>query len=108
MRVQGGGKNRTAATVTTWGAMTNQILALREHLLAENVTCVAMEATGAYWKPFYYLLDDGLDLMLVNARDARNAPGRKTDVSDAAWLADLRTPDMAQELVCGRGWGLVL
>lgn len=89
VRVQGRGKSPTAATVTTWGAMTNQILALREHLLAEKVTCVVMEATGAYWKPFYYLLDDGLDVMLVNARDARNVPGRKSDVSDAAWLADL-------------------
>lgn len=89
VRVQGDGKSRTTSTVTTWGAMTNQILALREHLLAEKVTCVVMEATGAYWKPFYYLLDDGLDVMLVNARDARNVPGRKTDVSDAAWLADL-------------------
>jgi transposase len=89
VRVQGRGKTRTVATVTTWGAMTNQILTLREHLLAEKVTCVVMEATGAYWKPFYYLLDDGLDVMLVNARDARNVPGRKSDVSDAAWLADL-------------------
>ncbi|MEM6110561.1 IS110 family transposase [Mycobacterium sp. 050272] len=89
VRVQGSGRRRTAASVTTWGSMTNQILALREHLLAEKVTCVVMEATGAYWKPFYYLLDDGLDVMLVNARDARNVPGRKSDVSDAAWLADL-------------------
>lgn len=89
VRVQGRGKSPTVATVTTWGATTNQILALREHLLAEKVTCVVMEATGAYWKPFYYLLDDGLDVMLVNARDARNVPGRKSDVSDAAWLADL-------------------
>jgi transposase len=89
VRVQGRGKSPTVAVVTTWGAMTNQILALREHLLAEKVTCVVMEATGAYWKPFYYLLDDGLDVMLVNARDARNVPGRKSDVSDAAWLADL-------------------
>jgi len=52
VRVQGHGKGRTASTVTTWGAMTNQILALREHLLAEKVTCVVMEATGDYWKPF--------------------------------------------------------
>lgn len=89
VRVQGRGKSPTVAAVTTWGAMTKQILALRNHLLAENVTCVVMEATGAYWKPFYYLLDDGLDVMLVNARDARNVPGRKSDVSDAAWLADL-------------------
>ena len=48
-----------------------------------------MEATGDYWKPFFYLLEDTLTVMLVNAHDARNMPGRKTDVSDAAWLADL-------------------
>ncbi|MCB8914074.1 IS110 family transposase [Rhodococcus rhodochrous] len=89
VRVQGSGRKPTSATVTTWGAMTNQILALREHLLAEKVTCVVMEATGDYWKPYYYLLEDALQVMLVNAHDARNLPGRKTDVSDAAWLADL-------------------
>ena len=75
-------------TVTTWGATTSQILALREHLIAEKVTCVVIESTSDYWKPFYYLLDDGLDMMLVNASRVRNAC-RKTDVSDAAWLADL-------------------
>ena len=89
VRIQGSGQRATTATVTTWGAMSNQILALREHLIAEKVTCVVVESTGDYWKPFYYLLEDGLNVMLVNARDARNRPGRKTDVSDAAWLADL-------------------
>jgi transposase len=69
--------------------MTKQILALRDHLIEQNVTCVVMEATGDYWKPYFYLLDDALSVMLVNAHDARNMPGRKTDVSDAAWLADL-------------------
>jgi len=69
--------------------MSNQILALREHLLTERVSCVVMEATGDYWKPYFYLLEDALTVMLVNAHDARNMPGRKTDVSDAAWLADL-------------------
>lgn len=89
VRIQASGKRRTASTVTTWGAMTNQILALREHLVEQNVTCVVMEATGDYWKPFFYLLEDVLPVMLVNAHDARNMPGRKSDVSDAAWLADL-------------------
>lgn len=89
VRVQGAGNRPTSATVTTWGAMSNQILALREHLLAERVSCVVMEATGDYWKPYFYLLEDSLTVMLVNAHDARNMPGRKTDVSDAAWLADL-------------------
>jgi transposase len=90
VRVAGGGRAGTSTTVTTWSSMTAQIVALREHLLAAEVTCVVMEATGDYWKPFYYLLEDGpWELMLVNARHARNMPGRKTDVSDAAWLAQL-------------------
>lgn len=90
VRVGGAGRRKTVATVTTWGSMTNQILALRDHLVDQEVTCVVMEATGSYWKPFYYLLEDsGFEVMLVNARDAKNLPGRKTDVSDAAWLAQL-------------------
>ena len=90
VRVQGSGSRSTASTVTTWGAMTVHILDLKEHLLREQVSLVVMEATGDYWRPFYYLLEDeGLNVILVNARDARNVPGRKTDVSDAAWLADL-------------------
>jgi hypothetical protein len=90
VRVVAPGKVRAREDVTTWSSMTGGILALREHLIAEQVTCVAMEATGDYWKPFYYLLEDGpFQVMLVNARDAKNLPGRKTDVSDAAWLAQL-------------------
>jgi transposase len=90
VRVAGKGRRRTTETVTTWGSMTNQILALREHLVAEQVSCVAMEATGDYWKPFYYLLEDaGFELLLANARHVKNMPGRKTDVSDAVWLAQL-------------------
>jgi len=70
--------------------MAGQILDLRDHLLNQHVSLVVTEATSDYWRPFYYLLeDDGLEVILVNARDARNVPGRKTDVSDAAWLADL-------------------
>ena len=89
IRVQGDSGKRASSTVTTWGAMTNQILGLRDHLLKAQVTMVVMEATGDYWRPFYYLLEADLPVMLVNAHDAKNVPGRKTDVSDAAWLADL-------------------
>jgi transposase len=78
----------TTAT-TTWGSTTNQVLALRDHLLAANVTLVVLEATSDYWKPFYYLLAQDLNVILVNARQVKNLPGRKTDVSDAAWLAQL-------------------
>ena len=90
VRVAGAGRRKTVETVTTWGSMTNQVLAVRDHLVAEQVTCAVMEATGDYWKPFYYLLEDaGFEVMLVNARHVKNLPGRKTDVSDATWLAQL-------------------
>ena len=90
VRIAGAGRRKTVETVTTWSSMTNQILALRDHLIAERVTCAVMEATGDYWKPFYYLLEDaGFEVVLVNARHVKNLPGRKTDVSDATWLAQL-------------------
>lgn len=75
--------------VTVHGAMHHDIVALVDHLLVEQVTLVVMEATGDYWKPFYYGLEEHLNVMLVNARHAKNLPGRKTDVSDAQWLAEL-------------------
>ena len=91
VRVAHEGRRRATETVTTWSSMTRQILALREHLAAEQVTCVVMEATSDYWKPFYYVLEDlpGVELVLVNARHVKNLPGRKTDVADATWLAQL-------------------
>lgn len=70
VRIAGAGRRKTAETVTTWGAMTGQILALRDHLAAENVTCVVMEATGDYWKPFCYLLED-----LPGCRSCWSTPG---------------------------------
>lgn len=90
VRVAGAGRRRTEETVTTWGSMTNQILALRDHLVQARVTLVVLEATGDYWKPFYYLLEGAdFEVTLVNARHVKNMPGRKSDVSDAAWLAQL-------------------
>lgn len=91
VRVAGTGRRKAVETVSTWSSMTRQILALREHLAAEQVTCVVMEATSDYWKPFYYLLEDldGVEVLLVNARQVKNLPGRKTDVNDATWLAQL-------------------
>ncbi len=64
VRIAGAGRRKTIETVTTWSSMTNQVLALREHLIAQQVTCAVMEATGDYWKPFYYLLEDaGFEVM---------------------------------------------
>lgn len=90
VRVQEPTRARASSTVSTWGAMTNHILELRDHLVEQRVTLVVMEATSDYWKPFYYLLEEGpFEIMLVNPRHVKNLPGRKTDVSDAAWLAQL-------------------
>jgi transposase len=89
IRVPGTRAGQFSSKVTTWGATTGEILRLRDFLAEQQVTVVVMEATSNYWKPFYYLMEESLPVMLVNARDARNIPGRKTDVSDAAWLAQL-------------------
>jgi transposase len=69
--------------------VTSELLALRDWLKGLGVTHVAMEATGVYWKPVYYLLEDDFELWLVNAQHVKNVPGRKTDVQDAQWLCQL-------------------
>ena len=75
--------------VQTFKTTTPELLRLLDWLLQEGVTTVAMESTGDYWKPIYNLLEDQLDLQLVNAQHVKNVPGRKTDVQDAQWLAEL-------------------
>ena len=76
--------------IRTYGTMTRQLEALADWLAAEQVSHVAMESTGVYWKPVYNLLENrGLELLVVNARHIKNVPGRKTDVKDAEWIADL-------------------
>lgn len=89
VRVPGKRAGTFETAVTTWGATMPQVLDLVGYLVGQRVTTVAMEATSDYWKPFFYLMEDTLPVMLVNAKQARNIPGRKTDVSDAAWLAQL-------------------
>jgi transposase len=68
---------------------TADLLALRDWLTAHRVTHVAMEATGVFWKPVFYVLEDAFDTIVVNPAHMRNVPGRKTDVADAAWIAQL-------------------
>src|SRR5437588_1720114 len=72
-----------------FSTMTADLLGLRDWLKGLGVTHVAMEATGVYWKPVYYLLEDDFELLLVNAQHVKNVPGRKTDVQDAQWLCQL-------------------
>jgi len=76
--------------VRTFKTMTKDLLALSDWLAEERCTHLAMEATGVYWKPVWHVLGDGdFTLLLANAAHVKNVPGRKTDVNDAAWLADL-------------------
>jgi transposase len=84
--VAGGRREQQLAEFET---TTRGLLALRDWLDAHGVTHVALEATGVYWKPVWAVLEDGLELMLCNARHVKQVPGRKTDVSDAAWLCQL-------------------
>src|ERR1700726_3137210 len=76
--------------VRTFKTTTKDLLALSDWLAEHGCTHVAMEATGVYWKPVWHILSDGdFVLMLANAAHVKNVPGRKTDVNDATWLADL-------------------
>jgi transposase len=70
-------------------ATTTQLLLSRDWLGSFAVTLVAMEATGVFWRPVYYLLEDDFECWLLNAQHLHNVPGRKTDVADAAWIAEL-------------------
>src|SRR5919198_6030029 len=75
--------------VRTFGTMTADLLDLADWLSGYQVTHVAMESTGVYWKPIWNLLEDQVELLLVNAHHVKQVPGRKTDVKDCEWLADL-------------------
>ncbi len=75
--------------VRTFGTMTEDILALSDWLAESGCTHVAMESTGVYWKPIWNLLEDSFTLLLVNAQHIKAVPGRKTDVRDCEWIADL-------------------
>jgi transposase len=72
-----------------WGTMTRDLLAMADWMVAEGVTHVAMESTGAFWKPIYNILEDRFTMLLVNARHLKQVPGRKSDVRDCQWIAQL-------------------
>jgi transposase len=83
-------ENKVITEVRTFATTTAGLLALADWLTQNGCTHVAMEATGVYWKPVWHVLSDGeIELVLANAAHVKNVPGRKTDVSDAAWLAEL-------------------
>ena len=75
--------------IRRFGTMTKDLLELADWLQESGITHVAMESTGSYWRPVYNVLEGMFDLTLVNAQHMKNVPGRKTDVKDAQWIADL-------------------
>ncbi len=89
LRVQGRGSRPTKCTVSTWSTRTPQLIKLRDRLVADKVERVVMESTSDYWRPVFYVLAEQLDVILVKASDVKAMPGRKSDVCDAEWLADL-------------------
>jgi hypothetical protein len=80
---------RPTKEVRTFGTMTRELEALRDWLKSAEVTHVGMESTGVYWRPVYTVLEGHFELIVGNARHIRNVPGRKTDIKDAEWIADL-------------------
>ena len=85
----GAAHERAQKETRTYRTVTRDLLALREWLLAKEVTHIALEGTGIYWRPVYEVLEDAFEMILGNAHHIKNVPGRKTDVKDGEWMADL-------------------
>jgi transposase len=82
-------QGRLHEDIRTFGTMTSDLLALADWMSAQGVTHVAMESTGVFWKPVFNILEGSFELLLVNARHIKQVPGRKTDVKDCQWIAQL-------------------
>ena len=89
VRSPGARANQRHTEVRTFATTTNALLELRDWLVGQGVTLIAMEATGDYWRPPFYVLEDDLNVILVNPAHAKGLPGRKSDVTDSMWLAQL-------------------
>jgi transposase len=76
-------------TIKTFSTMTQDLLACRDWLISEGCTHAVLESTGVYWKPLFNVLEETIEVILANARHIKNVPGRKTDVKDCEWLAQL-------------------
>jgi transposase len=89
VRLPGPGRGRRVQQTRTFGTTTTQLLALRDWLDQQRVQLVGMESTGVYWKPVFYALEDVFTCWLLNPLHVKKVPGRKTDVTDAQWIARL-------------------
>lgn len=80
---------KAKTTIKTFSTMTRDLLTCREWLISEGCTHWVLESTGVYWKPIFNVLEENMEVVLPNARHVKNVPGRKTDVKDCEWLAQL-------------------
>jgi transposase len=94
---QPGPQGRRVSMVRTFATTTRELLRLRDWLTEARCTHVAMESTGVYWRPVYHILEDSQRVLLVNARHVKMVPGRKTDVADCQWLAQLLEHGLLRE-----------
>lgn len=85
----GNSDNELTTEIETFPTFTKDLFRLLKWLEEKEVTHIAMESTGVYWKPVFNILEDFFDITLANAQRIKNVPGRKTDVSDAEWIAKL-------------------
>ncbi len=85
----GRAQDKPSKQVRTFGTFTQDLMKLRDWLLSEGCTHVGMESTGVYWKPVYAILEDAFEVIVGNAHHIKTVPGRKTDVKDSEWIADL-------------------
>ena len=95
IRIHNNGK--PTREIRTFSTMTKDLLALQDWLSTHHITNVAMEATGVYWKPVWHILENAFELMLANPAHIKAVPGRKSDVNDAGWIAEL----LAHGLITG-------
>src|SRR5438552_11184688 len=96
------GRGRREQHLAEFKTTVQGLLALRDWLHAHGASQVAMEASGVYWKPPWAILEDEFECLLVNARHVKQVPGRKTDVSDAAWLCQLLEAGCCGRASCRR------
>lgn len=87
--IKGKRENDVYTETETFPTLTKDLFRLLKWLESHEITHIAMESTGVYWKPVFNILEDFFDITLANAQRIKNVPGRKTDVSDAEWIAKL-------------------
>lgn len=100
VRVPGEEAGERHQEIREFATTTAGLLQLRDWLASFEVELVGMEATGVYWKPIYYLLEDDFECWLLNAHHLKNVPGKKTDTKDAEWISQLLEHGLVSQALC--------